>query len=228
MRTQKPNPVHHYNNYKNISQLCRLTNPAVGKRKPQTPISASKIYRKSISTQSNSQASFDSSILDRRDISPVIMADMYPQVSSLNYFNTRVNERNAKFKTEICKNMRLTGVCRWGDQCFFAHTREELQDKAPYNHYYKTKVCKHYHGEGFCPYASRCQYFHVKSYQMFSELQDCFEKKVSIKMMEEKGHLDSILEDTDRLQKRLSIFKSLASCEEKVSFQEKYLETIFK
>lgn len=241
MQPTKYDKVHHYNNYKHISQLYKLTQASPTPSKPKTSLTklpSLKCTKISLSTQSSSNAldsPNDSMHMSYADaVQSPIRADQYAQVAAVHataqhaYAMSRcVYDKADKYKTEICKNVQLRGMCKWGDQCFFAHSKDELQTKMPYNHYYKTKVCKHYNNTGFCPYANRCQYFHIKSHEVFSELLDCFEKKVGIKMMEQEAALESILGDTERVQKRLPIFKSIASGNDKLSFQEKCLENIF-
>ena len=230
MRPTKNDQVHHYNNYKNISLLYQITNAtSATKNLVQKPL-AKKSPRKSVSTQSSAPLSSpNDSLITYNDQSPLIHAAQFAQVSQIapTPFGVRLYEKAEKYKTEICKNIQLRGVCKWGEQCFFAHSKDELQSKMPYNHYYKTKVCKHYNSTGFCPYANRCQYFHIKSHQVFSELLDCFEKKVGIKMVERETRLDCILGSIERVQKRLPIFKSIAGGDNGLSFQEKCLENIF-
>jgi len=241
MQSTKYDKVNHYNNYKHISQLYKLTQASPTPSKQKTPLAklpSLKCTNKSLSTQSSTgqlDSPNESVLTSYADSSYSPMrADQYAQVAAAqmpvqqHYSAGRgVYDKVDKYKTEICKNVQLRGVCKWGDQCFFAHSKDELQSKMPYNHYYKTKVCKHYNTTGFCPYANRCQYFHIKSHQVFSELLDCFEKKVNIKMMERETALECILGGTERVQKRLPIFKSIAGGNDGLSFQEKCLENIF-
>lgn len=232
MRPTNPDKVHHYNNYKNISQQYKTTNAPAAKTNPAAAKHAlgKKAHRKSVSTQSSAPLSSpNDSLITVNESYPAFHMHAYAQQGQLSpqHFTARGYDRGEKYKTEICKNIQLRGVCKWGGQCFFAHSKEELQSKMPYNHYYKTKVCKHYNTTGFCPYANRCQYFHIKSHQVFSELLDCFEKKVGIKLMEQGARLDGILADTERVQKRLPIFKSFAGGSDGLSFQEKCLVNIF-
>lgn len=60
-----------------------------------------------------------------------------------------------KFKTELCKNFELQGICKFGDACCYAHGIDELRDKTHLNSNYKSKICKHFHGQGGCPYGLR-------------------------------------------------------------------------
>ena len=118
-------------------------------------------------------------------------------------FTQKTFQQNHKYKTEICKNYQLYGYCKWGDNCCFAHGKDELRLKTLFNYFYKTKICKHFHRDGFCPYASRCQYFHFKSYEVYKELLDSLEKKLITRINDEKNvYLESILGSSERNQGR--------------------------
>ena len=60
----------------------------------------------------------------------------------------------------MCRNWELTGECRFGENCAFAHGDEELQKKKHVPSKYKTKLCKQYHDNLYCPYGLRCQFVH--------------------------------------------------------------------
>lgn len=128
--------------------------------------------------------------------------------------------QSQKYKTEICKNFEMKGKCKWGENCCFAHGKNELRKKTLFNYFYKTKICKHFHKNGFCPYASRCQYFHFKKYQIYQELFESFSNKIYSRL-EENTHecIPSILERTERVTRRLSIFSKLS----KIKITEKSL-----
>jgi len=65
-----------------------------------------------------------------------------------------------KFRTEMCKNYELYGKCKFGDECSFAHSREQLMIKTDVSVLYKTKLCKKFSTTGYCPYGVRCQFIH--------------------------------------------------------------------
>ncbi|CAD8173201.1 unnamed protein product [Paramecium octaurelia] len=71
-----------------------------------------------------------------------------------------IEEYTKKKKTELCKNFQLTGQCKFGNECSFAHGYSELQAKTHLHQKYKTKPCNRYFTQGFCPYGIRCQYLH--------------------------------------------------------------------
>jgi hypothetical protein len=65
------------------------------------------------------------------------------------------NTYKVKYKTELCRNFELQGVCKFGESCCYAHGMQELRSKTHLNSNYKSKICKHFHGEGGCPYGLR-------------------------------------------------------------------------
>ena len=205
-----------------------MTNVASSTKTNNNNTPTKKVQRPSVSTvSSNHDNSMNSSTIDVSETYKSAKCDSLTFTSTRSIPYVKQPVQVTKFKTEMCKNLEINGGCRYGDNCFFAHNKEELQSRAPYNHYYKTKICKHYNSTGFCPYASRCQYFHVKSNQLYNELLDSFEKKIALRMGEEDNRLNIILENTDRVQKRLAVFKKLAEGDDSLSFQEKCLEKNF-
>ena len=141
--------------------------------------------------------------------------------------NQSGNHPNPKYKTELCKNYDVYGYCKWADNCFFAHGKNELKSKTLINHFYKTKICKHYHRVGFCPYSSRCQYFHFKTYQIYQELLDSFESKLNHRINENDQKLDKMLAKFERTQPRLGVFKGLARGDDQKSLQERFIDNEF-
>lgn len=73
----------------------------------------------------------------------------------------KFHKQNSKYKTEMCKNFQMKGVCEFGSECCYAHGKDELKQKSFLKNNYKTRVCESYHTEGICKYGLRCQYFHL-------------------------------------------------------------------
>ena len=96
-----------------------------------------------------------------------------------------------KFKTELCKNFELKNECVFGDNCCFAHGKEELRSKRELNEFNKTKNCKLF-GNGFCAHGSRCTFFHLKPFSESQEILDSFEKRLVLDIEAGKSLLDSI------------------------------------
>jgi butyrate response factor 1 len=74
-----------------------------------------------------------------------------------------VEDYKKKLKTELCKTFMMTGKCRYGSKCSFAHGKSELKEKSHLNVNYKTRPCKQYFLVGYCPYGYRCQYLHTET-----------------------------------------------------------------
>ena len=134
---------------------------------------------------------------------------------------------NFKYKTEMCKNFTLYNKCSWGQNCFFAHGKNELKTRVLLNEHYKTKICKKFHRTGFCPYSSRCQYFHFKDSEMNQNFLTSIEKKLLFKITGQKQDLTSAICNNDRMHKRLSVFQRIFQSKEERSVQEKFLEDDF-
>lgn len=60
----------------------------------------------------------------------------------------------------MCKNFMMYGKCKYGDECSFAHTKNNMMIKSDVSVLYKTKLCKKYSTNGYCPYGMRCQFIH--------------------------------------------------------------------
>ena len=65
-----------------------------------------------------------------------------------------------KYRTELCKNYEMTGTCKYGNKCDYAHGLHDLRQKDQVNHYFRLKNCKSFFANGYCPYGVRCQFSH--------------------------------------------------------------------
>ena len=72
------------------------------------------------------------------------------------------SSRNPRYKTEMCRNFKERSRCIYGDQCQFAHGRNDLRDVVR-NTKYKTKLCQKYWVVGYCAYGPRCNFLHDES-----------------------------------------------------------------
>jgi len=71
--------------------------------------------------------------------------------------------------TEMCRNFKERAYCIYGNQCQFAHGRDELRD-ALRNNKYKTKSCQKYWITGYCAYGPRCNFVHYENGEIDSKL----------------------------------------------------------
>jgi len=63
------------------------------------------------------------------------------------------------YKTELCRSFMITGICRYGHKCQFAHGEHELRPVMRHPKY-KTETCKTFATTGHCPYGNRCRFIH--------------------------------------------------------------------
>jgi len=84
------------------------------------------------------------------------------------------------FKTELCQSWIVTGTCRYGVKCQFAHGKTEV--RAVIRHpKYKTEVCKTFSTTGKCSYGKRCRFVH-----QLNELRGDLEPAEDISQLEMK------------------------------------------
>ena len=76
------------------------------------------------------------------------------------YGNTPYPQKGLKYRTELCKNFELTGSCKYGNKCDYAHGLQDLRKTNQSNHSFKIKKCKSFFTNGYCPYGIRCQFSH--------------------------------------------------------------------
>ena len=72
-------------------------------------------------------------------------------------YSTR-QDTQSKYKTELCRNLE-SGFCEFGENCFFAHSLEEIRGKSGAISIRKEK-CKEYFELGYCINGSKCQHSH--------------------------------------------------------------------
>ena len=72
--------------------------------------------------------------------------------------NSSGKRRMPQYKTEFCEEYKK-GRCNYGDDCSFAHSRQELRSrKDPYGH--KTQLCENFSRDGRCSYGKKCNFAH--------------------------------------------------------------------
>lgn len=130
-----------------------------------------------------------------------------------------VESYRIKKKTELCKNWELTGSCKFGSSCAFAHGESELVVKVHVSGNYKTKMCKQFHEEGYCPYGSRCQFLHLVIQKEIDKFSHCDVLKESIfqyenrkKALKSDNMLDLMVNPLKKY--RLPVFEELCDEEE--------------
>ena len=118
-------------------------------------------------------------------------------------FKGKASDFKIKYKTELCKFYEMTGKCKYGESCAYAHGIENLRTKVTNTTAYRTKKCIQFFENGYCPYGNRCQFQHQlknniinnpydkeMSYQKILEIISKMENVRNIKKMVEKPRLN--------------------------------------
>jgi Zinc finger C-x8-C-x5-C-x3-H type (and similar) len=127
-----------------------------------------------------------------------------PQTSHAQY----QSEDEVKYKTEMCKNLRETGSCKFGSKCKFAHSEDEIRNKTHINLHYRSKKCSQFFEHGYCPYGTRCQYLHTED--SYTEIFNSYCEKLLV-WTARNPQLDmtAIMRKTHPFVTGLEVFKTL-------------------
>jgi len=106
--------------------------------------------------------------LDTRDINEDVAWAQSSMAQCVNSYNMPWGEKTIEhqkfkaelFKTEMCRSWAKFGLCPYGENCRFAHGRDELRVRPRPHWKYKTEMCKKFLA-GYCPYGSRCSFVHM-------------------------------------------------------------------
>ena len=123
-------------------------------------------------------------------------------IKNNNQYKPNPNDFKVKYKTELCKYYEINGYCKFGDNCAYAHGKENLRAKVTNSISYKTKNCFQFFNNGFCPYGNRCQFAHALKSNIIN---NPYEKNISyIKTMKTLSKMDFVdnvnISDTPRLK----------------------------
>ncbi|KAF9576783.1 hypothetical protein EC968_003290 [Mortierella alpina] len=69
------------------------------------------------------------------------------------------NRKTELYKTEMCISVSSAVPCRYGDNCQFAHSAQELNHVNRHPRY-KTQLCTSFQRQGYCKYNDRCTFIH--------------------------------------------------------------------
>lgn len=113
-----------------------------------------------------------------------------------------------KYKTELCKYFEINGYCKYGDNCAYAHGKENLRLKVTNTAAYRTKKCISFFEKGYCPYGNRCQFAHQLESNIIN---NPFDKKMSyLKILEIFSKKEKIENLENIIEKpRLQVFKDI-------------------
>ena len=120
-----------------------------------------------------------------------------------------------KYKTELCKYFEIRGYCKYGDNCAYAHGKENLRLKVTNTSAYRTKKCTQFFEKGYCPYGNRCQFAHQLESNIIN---NPFDKKMSYsKILETFSKIESLENIVNIIEKpRLQVFKDIVNIKENI------------
>ena len=157
-------------------------------------------------SKDSSNLSTSNEDLSEHDLFP--SSQKYPGNNNPN-FKGKASDFKIKYKTELCKFYEMTGKCKYGDNCAYAHGIENLRSKVTNTTAYRTKKCIQFFENGYCPYGNRCQFQHQlknnivnnpydrgMSYNKILEIISKIENIRNIKKLVEKPRLNIFKEIT--------------------------------
>ena len=123
-------------------------------------------------------------------------------------FKSTAEDFKIKYKTELCKYYEINGFCKYGDNCAYAHGKENLRSKITNTTAYRTKKCSQFFQSGYCPYGNRCQFAHQISSNIINNPYD--RKMTYQKILETISKQENIENIKDLMPKpRLSVFQEI-------------------
>ena len=136
-----------------------------------------------------------------------------------------------KYRTELCKYFEINGRCKFGDNCIFAHGKENLRENLCKKSGYKKRPCVNFFEKGFCMYGNRCQFSHdIKQFE--KEENEKKENNFSYKLFFKELNMnlnDESKKDIERIKERprLKVFKKFVKIRKNVYLQKKnYVDEI--
>ncbi|KAF8929439.1 hypothetical protein BGZ58_008944 [Dissophora ornata] len=69
------------------------------------------------------------------------------------------HRKSELYKTELCISVNTGVSCKYGENCQFAHSAQELQHVTRHPRY-KTQMCTSFQSYGYCKYNERCTFIH--------------------------------------------------------------------
>ena len=136
-----------------------------------------------------------------------------------------------KYRTELCKYFEINGRCKFGDNCIFAHGKENLRENLCKKSGYKKRPCVNFFEKGFCMYGNRCQFSHDTK-QFEKEENEKKENNFSYKLFFKELNMnlnDESKKDIERIKERprLKVFKKFVKIRKNVYLQKKnYVDEI--
>ncbi len=129
-----------------------------------------------------------------------------------------------KYRTELCKYFEINGRCKFGDNCIFAHGKENLRENLCKKSGYKKRPCVNFFEKGFCMYGNRCQFSHdIKQFE--KDENEKKENNFSYKLFFKELNMilnDDSKKDIERIKERprLKVFKKFVKIRRNVYLQK--------
>ncbi len=123
-------------------------------------------------------------------------------------YKSNANDFKIKYKTELCKYYEINGYCKFGENCAYAHGKENLRSKVTNTTAYRSKKCVQFYTYGFCPYGNRCQFAHALKSNIIN---NPYDKNMSYsKTMETLSKLENVENIKTLFEKpRLKVFENI-------------------
>ena len=123
-------------------------------------------------------------------------------------FKSNASDFKIKYKTELCKYFEINGYCKYGDNCAYAHGKENLRSKVTNTTAYRTRKCVQFFENGYCPYGSRCQFAHHLESNILNNPYD--RKMTYSKILETISKMENVENIKKLIEKpRLPVFQQI-------------------
>ena len=123
-------------------------------------------------------------------------------------FKSNASDFKIKYKTELCKYFEINGYCKYGDNCAYAHGKENLRSKVTNTTAYRTRKCVQFFENGYCPYGNRCQFAHQLESNILNNPYD--RKMTYSKILETISKLENVENIKKLIEKpRLKVFQDI-------------------
>ncbi|CAD8062425.1 unnamed protein product [Paramecium primaurelia] len=100
----------------------------------------------------------------------------------IKYKKQFLEEEPRKKKKDICRNYQIMGICKYGEQCFFAHSPSYLQPTSQEQVLKKTKPCRRYFN-GSCYFGQKCQFLHSQCIDVVEQREFIEKQYKELKLM---------------------------------------------
>ena len=123
-------------------------------------------------------------------------------------FKSNASDFKIKYKTELCKYFEINGYCKYGDNCAYAHGKENLRSKVTNTTAYRTRKCVQFFEVGYCPYGNRCQFAHQLESNILNNPYD--RKMTYSKILETISKIENVENIKKLIEKpRLKVFQDI-------------------